>query len=204
MSKIQVVSRPRGWMVFIALLMGLLISAAGATTVHAAGVTSVQHRATPLWQGDGDDGGGDDGERPIFRGLIQQMPAGKRAGDWLIGGKAVVATGQTEFDESEVAFEVGVCVKVEFVSVGSTTAREIDSEPRDDCHDDGDDGEDGVEVYGRVEAMPREGTLGVWTVSSRPYTVTTDSELKPEYGAFEVGRCVKIELVAGTASQLAS
>ncbi len=84
---------------------------------------------------------------------------------------------------------------------GSNTAREIDSEPASDCTDGGDDGgddDDGVEVYGIIESMPVSGVLGAWTVSSKVYTVTAQSELKTEYGAFDIGRCVKIHLVVGT------
>jgi len=110
----------------------------------------------------------------------------------------VVANEQTEYDETEGPIAVGVCVKVTFVAQESTVAREIDSEPANDCNGNDDDDDDGAEVYGIVEAMPDGSLIGVWTVSSNQYTVTAQSELKTEYGAFDIGRCVKIHLVTGT------
>lgn len=86
---------------------------------------------------------------------------------------------QTQFDETAGAIAVGVCVKVEFVAQGSNTAREIDSEPAFDCNGGGGgDDDDGAEVYGIIESMPVSDTLGAWTVSSKVYTVTAQSELR--------------------------
>ncbi len=143
---------------------------------------------------------GDD-ERPQFHGLVEQTPEQGRVGAWQIGGQTVIADEQTEFDEIEGVIAAGVCVKVEFVAQGSNVAREIDSEPMDDCTGAGndDDDDEGRELYGIVEAMPEGSLVGVWTVNSQQYTVTDQSELKAEYGAFDIGRCVKIHLVAGSA-----
>lgn len=176
-----------------AAIITLFMLAVGVDHAQAAtSVATVTQSAPVNIQGDGDD------ENPRLRGLVEQMPAGGRVGDWMIGGQTVVATAQTEFDETEGAIAVGVCVKVEFVSQGSNVAREIDSEPAGDCNGGGDDEDDGAEVYGLVEAMPVSGTIGAWTVSGKVYTVTAQSELKQEYGAFDIGRCVKIHLVVGT------
>ena len=159
--------------------------AAGAVDARQSGVTGVPA------------GNGDDDERPSFKGIVEQMPASGRIGDWQIGGRTVVATAQTEFDETEGAIGAGVCVKVEFMSRESNVAREIDSEPAGDCNNDDSD-DDGAEVYGVVETMPEGALVGVWMVSGSQYTVTAQSELKTEYGAFDIGRCVKIHLVAGS------
>lgn len=174
----------------IAVVFALFVLALNFIPAQAA-VTGPTQDTPVATHGDGND------DQPTFYGLVEQMPAGGPIGDWVIDGQAVVATAQTEFDETEGPIAVGVCVKVVLVSQGSTTAREIDSEPDDDCNGDG-DGEDGAEVYGVVESMPISGTIGAWTVSSKVYTVTAQSELKQEYGAFDIGRCVKIHLVAGT------
>ena len=199
MAYTQGKSLRRGWMFFAATVMMLLMLVLGANTTSAADASTSQYSAPVPWQEDEGDGGGED--RPRFYGLVEQMPAGGRAGNWMIGGKTVVATAETQFDETEGTIAVGVCVKVELVAQGSNTAREIDSEPASDCTDGGDDGgddDDGVEVYGIIESMPVSGVLGAWTVSSKVYTVTAQSELKTEYGAFDIGRCVKIHLVVGT------
>ncbi len=178
----------------IAAVFALFVLTLNFVPAQAAAATPAQG-APVAFQGDGND------DRPTFYGLVEQMPAGGRIGEWVVGGRAVVATAQTEFDETEGQIAIGVCVKVVFVAQGSTTAREIDSEPASDCNggdNGGDDGGDGAEVYGLVEAMPVGGAIGAWTVSGKVYTVTAQSELKQEYGAFDIGRCVKIHLVAGT------
>jgi hypothetical protein len=187
-----------------AAIIPLFMLALGVIPAHAAASTATPAHSAPIdIQEDGDDD-----DHPRFHGLVEQMPAGGRIGDWVIGGQAVVATAQTEFDETDGAIAVGVCVEVEFVSQGSTTAHEIDSESADDCDGDDDDCDDGdddcddddndVEVYGVVEAMPSGGAIGAWTVSGKVYTVTAQSELEAEHGAFDIGRCVEIHLVAGT------
>jgi hypothetical protein len=182
-------------MFFSAALLMLLMLALGANPAKAADAPVAPQSAPVVWQDDEGDGGGQD--RPRIYGLVEQMPAGGRAGNWMIGGKSVVATAETQFDETAGTIAVGVCVKVEFVAQGSNTAREIDSEPASDCNGGG-GGDDGAEVYGLIESMPVSGTIGAWTVSSKVYTVTAQSELKTEYGAFDIGRCVKIHLVTGT------
>jgi len=182
----------RWWMLVIAAMFGILMMGASVDAVFAASAPETQHSGEVARTGDGDD------DRPRFRGLVEQMPENGRIGEWRIGGRTVVATAGTEFDETEGAIGLGVCVKVEFVSQGSTTAREIDSEPLSDCNEGGDDDDEGAEVYGIVEAMPADGTIGAWTVSGSVYTVTAQTELETEYGAFDIGRCVKIHLVAGS------
>jgi len=194
-------TRRNHWQALVAAaLFALCIAALGVTPAYAADHAPTLHGAPVSTQGSGDDD-----DLPRLRGLVEQMPTDGRIGDWVIGGQTVVATAQTEFDETEGALAVGVCAKVEFVAPGSNVARAIDSEPAGDCDGSGDDGpgdgpgdDDGAEVYGIVETMPVSGTVGAWTVSSQVYTVTAQSELKEEYGAFDIGRCVKIHLVVGT------
>lgn len=194
MSQVSKSPANHWWMLVVAVMLGIVMVGANAHTVLASGAPEVQHSGDLTWTGNGDD---DDG--PRFYGLVEQMPQGGRFGEWQIGGRTVVANAQTEFDETEGAIGLGACVKVEFVSQGSTTAREIDSEPLTDCNGGGDDDdEDGVELYGIVETMPAGGTVGAWMVSGNVYTVTAQTELKTEYGAFDIGRCVKIHLVTGS------
>ncbi len=194
MSQVSKNLANRWWMLVIAVMLGIVMMGASADAVLASNVPDAQSRSDLAWTGNG----GDD-DRPRFRGLVEAMPEGGRIGEWRIGGRTVVANAQTEFDETEGAISVGVCVKVEFVSQGSTMAREIDSEPLTDCNGGGDDDdEDGAELYGIVQAMPAGATVGAWTVSGVVYTVTAQTELKTEYGAFDIGRCVKIHLVAGS------
>lgn len=193
MSQVNKSLASHWWMFVIAAVFGSMMVGASVHTALAASAPEAQRNGEVAWTGDGDDN-----DRPRFRGLVEQMPEGGRIGEWRIGGRTVVANAQTQFDETEGAIGLGVCVKVEFVSQGSTTAREIDSEPLSDCNGGGDDDDDGAEIYGIVEAMPAGGTVGAWTVSGSVYTVTAQTELKTEYGAFDIGRCVKIHLMAGS------
>ena len=47
-----------------------------------------------------------------FYGKIESRPDGK-VGQWMIGGKAVNATAETELDEDNGVHKVGACVEVE-------------------------------------------------------------------------------------------
>jgi hypothetical protein len=48
-----------------------------------------------------------------FYGIIESRPEGK-AGIWVIGGREINVTENTEFDEDHGPFVVGACVEVEF------------------------------------------------------------------------------------------
>ena len=185
----------RWWIALSAAVFALLLMVAGTHTASATGITPQEARDTTISQA-----ATNDGDRPSFYGIIKSMPAEGKIGEWVIGDQTIVADDQTQFQEMAGPLAVDGCAKVKFVAQGSNVAHEIESENMSDCTGDGgDDGhDDGTEVYGIVEVMPLSGTVGVWTVSTKQYTVTEQSELKMEYGAFDVGKCVKIHLVLGT------
>lgn len=73
------------------------------------------------------------GRQPRAQGIVQARPASK-AGQWIIGGRAFVATAATQLDQAEGALTVGACAKVTYRVVnGAARAIEIDSEPAGDC-----------------------------------------------------------------------
>lgn len=181
----------RWWLVLTAATFGLLLLFTGTRNASAAGIPLQEARGVDVSQA-----GADDSERPSFYGIVKSMPAGGMTGEWMIGDQTVIADGQTQFQQMAGPLAVDGCAKVKLVAQGSNIAHEIESENMSDCTGDGHD--DGSEVYGLVEGMPLSGTVGVWTVSTKEYTVTEQSELKMEYGDFEVGKCVKIHLVLGT------
>lgn len=182
-------------MVVSAAALGLLLMFAGAGNASAAGVAPQESRNSTIAQADASGG-----DRPSFYGIVKSMPEGGTVGEWLIGDQTVVADAQTQFQQMAGPLAVDGCAKVKLVAEGSNIAHEIESENLSDCTGSGgDDGhDDGSEVYGIVEVMPVSGTVGIWTVSAKEYAVTEQSELKTEYGAFDVGTCVKIHLVLGT------
>lgn len=181
----------RWWLMLSAAAFGVLLLFAGTRNVSAAGVAPHEAGGVTVAQA-----GTDGSERPSFYGIIKGMPAGGMTGEWMIGDQTVMADEQTQFEQSAGPLAVDGCAKVKLVAEGSNVAYEIESEHMSDCTGNGHD--DGNEIYGIVEAMPMSGTVGVWVVSGMQYTVTEQSEVKTEYGAFEVGKCVKIHLVPGT------
>lgn len=184
----------RWWIVLAAAAFGLLLLFTGTRNASAAGIPLQEARGATVSQA-----GADDSERPSFYGIVKSMPAGGMTGEWMIGDQTVIADAQTQFQQMAGPLAVDGCAKVKLVAQGSNIAYEIESENMSDCTGGGnDDHDDGNEVYGIVEAMPMSGTVGVWTVSTQQYTVTEQSELKTEYGAFDIGTCVKIHLVLGT------
>ena len=74
--------------------------------------------------------GSDKAQRTEFYGLVQALPENSRIGEWLIGGRTVVADAQTEFDQSEGQLKVGACAKVH---LRDGRVHEIDSEPLSNC-----------------------------------------------------------------------
>lgn len=64
-----------------------------------------------------------------FYGKIESRPDGK-VGQWLIGGKAVNATAETELDEDNGVHNVGACVEVE---IDDGVVEEIETENMRKC-----------------------------------------------------------------------
>lgn len=73
--------------------------------------------------------GGDD-IRSEFRGIVTEMPAGGFSGEWVIGGRVVLADPATEFDQAEGPLGIGGCAKVK---IRNGRVHEIDSEPLNSC-----------------------------------------------------------------------
>ena len=64
-----------------------------------------------------------------FHGIIESRPDGS-GGTWVIGGRSVRVTGQTELDEDHGPLEIGKCAEVE---IENGVAEEIESEPARKC-----------------------------------------------------------------------
>lgn len=73
------------------------------------------------------DGEGRDRQR--FYGRVEVRPETLQ-GTWVIGGREVTTSPQTEFDQTDGPLEVGACAKVE---LRNGIVHEIDSEPDRDC-----------------------------------------------------------------------
>ena len=64
-----------------------------------------------------------------FYGIIESRPDGK-AGTWVVGGRSVNVTENTELDEDHGPLKVGACAEVE---VDDGVVEEIESEPPKKC-----------------------------------------------------------------------
>ncbi|MBK8050293.1 MAG: hypothetical protein IPK16_26225 [Anaerolineales bacterium] len=146
--------------------------------------------------GGGDDDDDNPGEGELY-GELTSFPA-DLIGEWVIGGLTFIADGQTEFDQRDGEFKVGITVKVHFVTKtdGSLLATEIKSKfGHDDDDDDGGDGHhNGSEgqAYGLIESMPAD-RIGQWIISGVSYTATANTEFEEEDGALVVGARVRVE-----------
>jgi hypothetical protein len=69
------------------------------------------------------------GAEDDFYGIIESRPTSK-AGTWIVGGKALNVTEQTEFDEDYGPLNVGACADVE---MDDGKVEEMESEPLQKC-----------------------------------------------------------------------
>lgn len=65
-----------------------------------------------------------------FYGIVEVVPS-SRIGTWVVGGRSIEVTEQTEFDEDNGRLEVGVCAEVE---MDDGLVEEIESEPLGKCN----------------------------------------------------------------------
>jgi hypothetical protein len=70
-----------------------------------------------------------DRDRIRFYGWVQSMPEGF-LGTWVIGGRQVVTSPRTQFDQTDGPLVVGGCAKVD---IRGDVVHEIASEPPEDC-----------------------------------------------------------------------
>lgn len=76
------------------------------------------------------EGGDKDKNRSEFSGIVQSRPDNGNHGQWVIGGRTVLTTSSTQFDEAEGPLKAGSCAKVK---IRNGRIHEIDSEPMTDC-----------------------------------------------------------------------
>ena len=73
---------------------------------------------------------GKDEPRAEFKGIVTAKPHGTLTGVWVIDGRQIQTSPDTQFDQPEGPLVVGACVKVK-IHGGRT--HEIDSEPPHSC-----------------------------------------------------------------------
>jgi hypothetical protein len=73
---------------------------------------------------------GKDEPRTEFKGIVTAKPHGTLAGVWVIDGRQIRTSPDTQFDQAEGPLAVGACVRVK---VRNGRIHEIDSEPPNSC-----------------------------------------------------------------------
>ena len=118
-----------------------------------------------------------------------------------MGNITVTANADTEFQQENGLFDLGVYVKVEFVvdATGQFLATEIKTAITGGPHDGDDDGGDhdnptdeGM-TYGIIDTLPVTGLLGFWRIGGLDYQVDAATRLDDEGGPYAVGQQVKVE-----------
>ena len=148
----------------------------------------------------------DPGEGDEFEGVIQSLPATPGfVGDWVVSGKTVHVSAETEIDDEDGAVAVGATVDVEGTANtdGTFSASQIEV-GGDDEGDDDSFGE--ISFEGFIQSLPGTADfVGDWMVSGLLVHVTTSTEIDQSDGPVVVGAAVEVEgLLAPDGSVTAS
>jgi hypothetical protein len=132
----------------------------------------------------------DDDHATQTYGRVYSFPA-DLVGSWVIDGVSYTATSQTEFEQEDGVFGVGVCVEVKY-DPATNDAYEIETE--DDYECDGDDQEPSNlrQTYGIVVNFPAD-LIGEWVVDETTYMTTAVTEFEEDDGPFFIGGCVEVK-----------
>ncbi len=128
-----------------------------------------------------------------FYGNVQTIPAG-RIGMWVIGGRNVQVTANTNIHNEHGTIQVGDYVEVKGYaqSDGSFLAYEMDRQG-------GSDGNNGTDrhFYGTIDNLPPN-RIGTWTIGGQSVQVTLSTLVSEEHGAAVAGAYVEVTGYAQT------
>ena len=98
-------------------------------------------------------------------GKIETLPNGNRLGSWVVAGRTVQVTAQTNIETENGPVSVGACVDVRGTAVNATTiaATSINTQSAEKCNNSKPPGS--VEIFGAVELLPTIGLIGDWRVA---------------------------------------
>lgn len=141
--------------------------------------------------GPGHDDQGNNGNFIKFTGLVVSLPPSDLIGQWVVAGRTVSVTANTQINQDAGPVAVGVLVKVEGYRLADGTVRAQEIEVKDRGNDLPDDGE--IHVVGVVEARPVDTNLGSWIIAGRGVEVTTATLFDEGVGPAALGARVKVE-----------
>jgi hypothetical protein len=128
-----------------------------------------------------------------FTGVVQTRPA-NRIGAWQIGGRTVIVTASTRFDESKGPAVVGATVQVKGYQEtnGQVSAQRIKTESASGP------AEPTVKWIGVIESLPGGDLVGVWQVGGQAVTVSASTQLHGDHAAYVLGARVKVRARTAT------
>lgn len=125
--------------------------------------------------------------------MVQTRPA-NRIGAWQIGGRTVIVTASTRFDESKGPAVVGATVQVKGYQEtnGQVSAQRIKTESASGP------AEPTVKWIGVIESLPGGDLVGVWQVGGQDVTVSASTQLHGDHAAYVLGARVKVRARTAT------
>jgi len=113
-----------------------------------------------------------------FYGTIEKYPP-NMVGTWIVNGRKITVTPDTQIEEKTGKVKVGAHVEVEgYNDMKTFTATEIEVNDN--------------EFYGTIEKLPKD-RIGTWTVSGRKIIVKNNTRIITKGRPLKVGSVVKIE-----------
>ena len=109
----------------------------------------------------------------VFTGTVEQLPAQGLEGQWLVSGRTVNVTAATAIDQSKGPVEVGAQVRV----AGRQEQGVIQAQRITVLDCPGGACPPVVVLRGRIQNLPPNGLLGVWTVEGQQVRVTERTRL---------------------------
>lgn len=146
--------------------------------------------SVPLWASDDHK----DGYRSKFYGTVESLPDGL-LGTWVINGRSVVVTEQTQIEEEYGRALVGAYVEVKGKTDGQTLLAdkiEVKREASGSRDDDSRHRRSDNEFYGVVKALPR-GELGTWMIGEREVFVDQQTRIETKHGRPMIGATVEVK-----------
>ena len=88
-------------------------------------------------------------------------------------------------------------------TTGITETHEISQTPQTENPNSGQEGGE-LDAKGRIDSLPANGLVGLWTIGGITYTVTANTETEQGFGDFAVGQCVEVNYKAQNAERIAT
>lgn len=117
-----------------------------------------------------------------IHGTIEKLPASGLVGTWIVKGKKINVTKDTNIDEKQGKIAVGVYVEVE-------------GNPRENAIDAFEIEVEGEMIlHGKIEKLPANGIIGTWVIKGKKVNVTRETHIDAEdIEKIRVGTVVDIE-----------